>query len=112
MHVIEWTIIETLSVSTSNFFEVPCSIQKVVKFKGRINVQLPIVDALVLSLTTFVQKGSATRAFEPEVPQVLSGAISARSQHCCEKAASDRLGTERHLSRTKRQGGRRRNKLF
>ena len=27
--------------STSNFFEVPCSIQKVVKFKGRINVQLP-----------------------------------------------------------------------
>ena len=24
-----------------NFFEVPCSIQKVVKFKGRIDVQLP-----------------------------------------------------------------------
>ena len=28
--------------STSNFFEVPCSIQKVVKFKRRINVQLPL----------------------------------------------------------------------
>ena len=27
--------------STSNFFEVACSIQKVVRFKGRINVQLP-----------------------------------------------------------------------
>ena len=41
MYVIEWTIIESLSDSTSNFFEVPGSIQKVVKFKGRINVQLP-----------------------------------------------------------------------
>ena len=58
-----WTIIESSAVSetklgrrqmmlphsygavgfsTSNFFEVPCSIQKVVKFKGRINVQLPL----------------------------------------------------------------------
>ena len=42
MYVIEWTIIESLSDSTSNFFEVPCSIQKVVKFKARINVQLPL----------------------------------------------------------------------
>ena len=41
MYTIEWTIIESLSVSESNFFEVACSIQKVVKFKGRINVQLP-----------------------------------------------------------------------
>ena len=41
MYVIEWTIIESLSDSKSNFFEVPCSIQKVVKFKARINVQLP-----------------------------------------------------------------------
>ena len=34
--------------STSNFFEVPCSIQKVVKFKGRINVQLPLWAAAAL----------------------------------------------------------------
>ena len=42
MHVIEWTIIESLSVPETNFFDVACSIQKVVKFKGRIHVQLPL----------------------------------------------------------------------
>ena len=50
MYVIEWTIIESLSVPDSNFFEVPCSIQKVVKFKGRINVQLPHVDVMAFSV--------------------------------------------------------------
>ena len=45
MYVIGWTIIESLSDSPSNFFEVPGSIQKVVRFKGRINVQLPLAAA-------------------------------------------------------------------
>ena len=64
MYVIEWTIIESLSDSTSNFFEVPCSIQKVVKFKGRINVQLPSAESGPAGLLAGCTRSSFENSFK------------------------------------------------